>query len=303
MSWRGIRGWTRERVEWRIKHGYGQGEMASYIPWVKVRDVPSRGTSARMYSSKTGRTMHFLSDIEQNTFLMAEFREDFVDYWEQWPLERRDSLWAAERLGVRHPIYPGGKEPVVMTADAVFTRRTPTGLERRALDCKHSDSLKEARTQEKLAITKLALQRIALPHILVTEQSIGQRAIRNIKWVRIAVRKRGEIEPFAGAFEIWPMRLHKRLLADQADQRRDAYTVAEYCQAFDIEHSLPTGWALRCMKLLMWQHLVKFDLNTLSPATTLVSQLELRPCANHCVVSPGISGTPQVSNLHGRADD
>lgn len=129
----GIRGWTREKVDWRIKHGYGQGEMASYIPWVSVRDLSSKGTSTRLYSSKTSRTMHFLSDIERNTFLMAEFREDFIDYWEQWPLERRDTLWAAERLGVRHPVYPGGKEPVVMTVDGVLTRRTPTGIASRGV--------------------------------------------------------------------------------------------------------------------------------------------------------------------------
>lgn len=302
MSRRGVRGWTRRKVESRIKNGYGQGEMASYIPWVSVRDLSSRGTSTRLYSSKTGRMMQFLSNIERDTFLMAEFREDFVDYWEQWPLERRDTLWAAERLGVRHPIYPGSSEPVVMTADAVLTRRTPIGVERLVLDCKHSDSLANERTQEKLAITRLALKRLPLPHILVTEQSISQQVIRNILWVRIAVRKQGEVEPFTGAFELWPMRLHRRLLSDQIDKVQRAATVAEYCQAFGSEHSLPTGWALRCMKLLMWQHLVTFDLSFPNPAAMDVTGLAIRSAIDHTGSTMRRLDTARSSCTRGKKD-
>ena len=34
------------------------------------------------------KKMQFLSNIERDTFLVAEFREDFIDYREQWPLDR-----------------------------------------------------------------------------------------------------------------------------------------------------------------------------------------------------------------------
>lgn len=280
--------WSPKKVASRVKHGYGQGELDSYVPWLGVRDLSSRGTSTRLYSSKTGRTMQFLSNIERDTFLLAEFRIDFVDYWEQWPLDRRDTRWAAECLGVRHPTYIGSNDPVVMTVDGILTRQAPNGVARLALDCKSSDALSETRTQEKLAIVRMALTRSSLPHMLVTEKSLNQQVVRNILWVRSAVRKQGEIEPFAGAFDIWPMRLHSRLLSDHAERRLQTYGLATYCQHFDRDHELPLGWSLRCLKLLMWQHLVEFDLESPTPQYDPVSSLTVRQVTE-------LSGTNEVT--------
>lgn len=269
--------WTPKKVAWRISHGYGQGELGCYIPWIGIRDLSSKGTSTRMYSFKTGRKMQFLSNIERDTFLIAEFREDFVDYWEQWPLERHLTQWAAQKLGVRHPIYVGSTLPVVMTVDGVLTLRTPDGPVRKAIDCKHSDGLNNERTNEKLAVARLALSRLGMPHLLVTERNTQPQVVQNILWVRIAVRKRGELEPFAGAFDQWPMRMHKHLMQSQSLDEFAGMALHSYCAWFDSKHQLPTGWGLRFMKLLMWQHLVEFDLRCPIAARLPLRELQLRP--------------------------
>lgn len=266
-----VRGaWTLEKLAERVRKGYGQGSMSSYIPWIGVRDFSSIGTSTRMWSPKTGRMMEFLSNIERDTFLVAEFREDFVDYWEQWPLKRSHTLRAAKRLGYRHSIYFGGKIPLVMTVDGVLTTRGESRVHRKAIDCKHSKDLENPRTLEKLSITRTACHRVSLPHVLITEKAISPQLVRSILWIRMALPKTGEIEPVPNAFEVWPMRLHKRLL-----ERPAHATVSNLCRAFDAEFELPKGFALRCMKLLMWQHLVTMDMHTDRPERTLLTALTI----------------------------
>jgi TnsA endonuclease N terminal len=265
-SWR----WTLKKIAQRIRDGFGQGVLSEYVPWIGVRDISSQGTSTRMWSPKTGRKMQFLSNIERDTFLIAEFREDFVDYWEQWPLDRNWTQWAARRLGYRHPIYIGSTIPVVMTVDAVLTRRTTT-------DCKHSDSLAHPRTSEKLAIARLACERVGLQHILVTEKANRKQLVHNILWVRMALPRSGEKLPLPGAFDLWPMRLHKHLLKSQLDHSIRHMTAGDYCRWFERSFALPPGLGLRCMKLLMWQHLVELDMEAPHPERTPVCHLRVRP--------------------------
>lgn len=276
MKRRVTRAWTLEKIAYRIRNGFGKGELATYIPWIGVRDLSSKGTSTRMWSPKTGRTMQFLSNIERDTFLIAEFREDFVDYWEQWPLERNWTQWAAGRLGRRHPIYVGTRIPVVMTVDGVLTLKQGKGVVRKAIDCKNVAALDDARTREKLAITKLCLERRGLPHLLVTELQTPAQVVKNILWVRMATKKSLELEPLPGAFDMWPMRLHRHLQTRGAEQPFAAMRLNRYCQWFDAQHSLPRGLGLRCMKLLMWHHLVEFDLKVRAPESLLLADLQLK---------------------------
>lgn len=271
--------WTEQKVSKRIRLGYGQGELAKYIPWISTRDLSSFGTATRLWSPKTGRTMQFLSNVERNTFLLAEFRADFLDYWEQWPLDRRWTAWAAEQLGLRHPIYPGTTQPVVMTVDGVVAFRRGDGVVRISLDCKHSSDKFERRTLEKLAIARLASERFAYPHKLSTNASYSDVAIRNILWVRAAAHRPFEVEPVPGAFDMWPMRMHRRLLQRVQSDQAVSTKVVDFCKEFDAENGLPRGLGLRCMKLLMWQHLVEFDIKLPSPEMRPLAALRVLPTA------------------------
>jgi hypothetical protein len=273
LSWR----WTKKKVAQRIRDGFGQGKLADYIPWIGVRDISSQGTSTRMWSPKTGRKMQFLSNIERDTFLVAEFREDFIDYWEQWPLDRNWTLWAAGRLGYRHPIYIGSTIPVVMTIDAVLSLRNGTTVRRLAIDCKHSESLDNERTLQKLAIARLACEKIGLSNILVTEQAASKRRVHNILWVRIALPKSGEKVPTPGAFDLWPMRLYRHLLKAQHDATQQRMTLVEYSKWFERSFNLPRGLGLRCMKLLIWQHVVEIDMEAERPESTLLVDMAIKP--------------------------
>jgi len=274
------RSWTPEKVADRIRAGYGQGVLADYLPWIGVRDLSSMGTSTRMWSPKTGRKMEFLSNIERDTFLIAEFRDDFVDYWEQWPLDRNWTLSAAQQLGYRHPIYVGSTTPVVMTVDAALTYRHGAGVRRIAIDCKHSQGLDDERTKQKLAIARLACESVSLPHILTTEHAARRQLVHNILWVRMALPRSGEKVPTPGAFDIWPMHLHKRLLKSRADGTEQSMTLSAYANWLEHSSGLPTGLGLRCMKLLIWQQLVAIDMEAAHPERMLIASLQVNPIAS-----------------------
>jgi hypothetical protein len=61
------------------KEGRGQGQRAAYRPWLTIRDVPSRGWSHRLQGMTTGRTHHFLSDIECHLFYLLDWSDRVVD--------------------------------------------------------------------------------------------------------------------------------------------------------------------------------------------------------------------------------
>ena len=76
------------KVQRYIAQGRGVATGDKYIPWLKITDVPSIGRSHRIYSHKTGRIHHLLSDGEWKTFLKFEFDPSILEILEGFPLDR-----------------------------------------------------------------------------------------------------------------------------------------------------------------------------------------------------------------------
>src|SRR5271165_5097213 len=112
---------TATITRWR-KAGRGQGEGATYHPWLTVQDVPSTGFSQQLDGWKTGRVHHLLSTLELAAFYHAEWSLAVVDIREQYPLfELEETQAIADRCGVRHPSHPQAHTPLVMTTDLLLT--------------------------------------------------------------------------------------------------------------------------------------------------------------------------------------
>ena len=120
-----------EDVQRWIDAGFGQGEGASYKPWISVRDVSSCGRSHRPPCLLTGREKHLLSDREMACFLNAVSHRQVIDIREQFALLPRTLTEAvADELGIRHPVYIGTNVSQVMTTDLLLTIATPGGADR-----------------------------------------------------------------------------------------------------------------------------------------------------------------------------
>lgn len=57
-----------------LKEGRGKGRGAEYQPWLTIQDVPSSGREHRVFSRKTGRIHHLLSDREWRLSLSSSGR-------------------------------------------------------------------------------------------------------------------------------------------------------------------------------------------------------------------------------------
>src|SRR5690606_12634537 len=68
--------WSERKIRTMECDGCGQGSGANYKPWLRVEEVSSLGRSRRVWSNKTGRTHHLLSDVEYNLFLALEWQQD-----------------------------------------------------------------------------------------------------------------------------------------------------------------------------------------------------------------------------------
>lgn len=101
---RGRRFSFQQDIERHVANGFGSGAGVSYVPWLRVQDVPSRGRSSKIRGVNVERIYHFLFDPERAYFLVCEFSDDVVDIREQYPLfpvERAQAI--ATSMGVRYP--------------------------------------------------------------------------------------------------------------------------------------------------------------------------------------------------------
>jgi hypothetical protein len=176
-----------------IARGDGQGEGEHYKPFLKVRDVPSKGRSSMVLGLKTNRTHHYLSDIEYKVHILSEYDHNVEDIREQFallPWEETQEI--AGSLGIRHPTYPYTRTPIVMTSDIVITLKNNQTHKNTIISVKPSKDIapenpKARRCIEKLLIEKTYWDRRKITWKLITEQEINHTRFHNLNNFRAAV--------------------------------------------------------------------------------------------------------------------
>src|SRR5438876_7959715 len=139
-----------------IGEGRGQGEGAAYKPWLTVRDVPSVGFSSRIMGWKTGRLHHLFSNHESGYFHIGEWAKKVIDIREQYPLlPLENTLAIAESCGIKHPVNPKTKKPIVLTTDFLLTLEHEGQHVEQARTIKPFAQLASDRTLEKFEIERL----------------------------------------------------------------------------------------------------------------------------------------------------
>lgn len=107
----------------RFKEGRGQGVGRDYLPFLTVRDVPSKGRVHRLPSATVGRVHHLLSDLEHQVFCQLDWHSQVLDIREQFPIAREDTRVLAGRLGIAHPSVQGVDQ--VVTTDFIVDLNVP----------------------------------------------------------------------------------------------------------------------------------------------------------------------------------
>ncbi|MBM5573354.1 TnsA endonuclease N-terminal domain-containing protein [Deefgea sp. CFH1-16] len=191
---RGRRFKTQADIDRYIKQGYGQGEGIDYKPWLRVRDVPSKGRSHIVPGSKIDRAYHFLSDIEFYYFLSLEFSEQILDIREQYPiLEIEQTKAIATSLGIKYPNYPGTNVPFIFSTDFLVTYQGDDGLPHLAARSVKDETALEPSESLEWTLLKLEIERIywkskGISWLLVTNKTINPIISHNLTWLRSGIR-------------------------------------------------------------------------------------------------------------------
>ena len=232
----------------RIKDGRGQGFGKQYRPWLYVQDVPSEGRSHRIYSHKTGRVHHLLSDLELAAFLVFEWSPDIADIREQFPLRREDTRAIAAEHGLRHPSVRGVDQ--VMSSD--FLVDTDSGLHRQfAVQVKPMEALSDVKIIEKLELERRYWQLKKVPWFLITEHEIDPVIRQNVEWL-YPTKTEGLVEP--GLLAQLPL-LYRTF--SKAPETK----VIDICKKIDTAYDLELGHTLRDVRTLIANGFLKFNIH------------------------------------------
>jgi hypothetical protein len=178
---------TTTKLNRFIRERRGKGEGASYKPWLKVQDVPSRGRSHRVSCLKTGgREMHFLSDHEYAAFLDAWWDSSVLDIREQFPIDIQRTIAIAADLQIKHPRDPRTNVLLTQTTDFLLTigpleRKTYVALSVKG--GKNKEHLFNERTLDKLDIERFYWLEENVPWNLVLNAGLNSNRAGNLDWI------------------------------------------------------------------------------------------------------------------------
>jgi len=249
--------WDERKIEERQKAGFGQGSLGSYRPWIEISDVSSTGRSRRIWSNKTQRFHHLLSDVERDIFVASEWSRSVLDIREQYPLDRELTQTIAHDLKIRHPHYPGTHVPTVMTVDFLLTVIGPEGEQYVAINAKRDEEAEDETSLNKLEIQRSYFEAIGCEHHLMYHSRLPKQKINNIYWIRDAQLKPGEIEPYTGFYESLKQRMGTELANNP---NLDFTTLANYTTSFDERYNVEPGTGLRVVRMLMQERALAVDL-------------------------------------------
>ncbi|EST51582.1 Tn7 transposition protein A [Brevibacillus panacihumi W25] len=236
---------TASVIERRIREGRGKGNFADYKPWLTIHDVPSKGVVTRIFGWKSGRLHHYLSEnYELSHHYQLEWAQGVIDIREQYPLlPLEKTLFIANKLGVRHPIDPKTKHPIVMTVDMLLTVNGADGHEYLAHSIKPISNLNK-RVLEKLEIERQYFKDIGIKWSLITENQINYDLAKNVEWLHSSRNLEGldhNIPPIIG-------KIAQSLL--EAIQKKDK-PLAKTTQELDKKLGLAPGTCIQIVKYLI----------------------------------------------------
>ncbi|HGO4533111.1 TPA: TnsA endonuclease N-terminal domain-containing protein [Klebsiella pneumoniae] len=246
-----------------LKNGYGLGACGNYKPWLRVQDVPSRGTSAKIQGIKTSRAHHFLSEGETCCFFQAEFLDRVVDVREQFPL-LPISLCRniADVIGIRYPKIPTTRTPVVMTTDFLLTCQTGNDTWYEAISVKPDDSFSNMRVAEKLDLERIWWELLGVSFTVFVPSVQSKIQSKNIEWATSPLRQGVDFS------KIWMNNAVSHISIGTG-------LLSEICDLFSSRMNITSADASLLFRNLIALKYIKVDLNNSIPDSGLVKILQV----------------------------
>lgn len=247
-----------------LKGKYGVGTYESYTPWLRVQDVPSHGTRSEIQGIKINRTHHTLSSIESEFFYLTEFSETIIDIREQFPLFPLNlSIKMAETFGIKHPVHPKTKKPIILTTDFLLTQEIDGVISYHAVAVKHEDAANKNRVLEKIDLEKIWWESLGIPFHYFTGNELTRCQSRNISWVTNAVRYKTELFS-QSEIEIAISLIHQ-----------GKYLIKDICNIFVSRIGVAHDNALNLLHLLIAKKHIEVDISILIEESQFIEVLSV----------------------------
>ena len=240
-----LNGLTEIQIAKRIKERRGQGSGANYKPWLRIHEVPSQGLSHRIYSFKTKRTHHLLSNLELGVFLTLDWMDHVQDIREQYPLLRDETIEIASTNGIKHPNIRGINQ--VMTSDFLIDSSSHKQF---VIQVKPLSELSDPRTIEKLEIERRYWVSKDIPWYIITEKELNPTVLDNIKWLYSSQEDTQDFSQLLNALNNFEF----------ACQQHLQMKLSDICKFIDREYQQDLDQTLADLKQLMAHRLIKFDI-------------------------------------------
>ena len=254
------------------------GELWRYRPWLTVFDVPSKGLRTRVRGIKARRTHHLLSLLELMFFFLAEFNDSVLDIREQYPLlPQGDTLEIAKQLGIKHPVDPVTKYPIVLTTDFLLTVRHGASDQLQAWSVKYLRDLAKPRTLEKEELQRRRWHQQGISWRLFTERDITPTQARNIRYL-FPFRKPRSLRGI-------PHPLIRHLCDYLYDHITDGSVLADVCSTYEERYLVSRGTALMVSRYLLankhWPLNLSHVISPLHPLVFRSSSPQISPKVAH----------------------
>ena len=168
----------------RIQRGRGVSQGIEYKPWLKIRDVPSLGTSSSVSGIIIPRPYNLLSELETIYFYLVERNSLTVEIQEQWPILDIDrTLELCAEYGVRHTFRGSNPEP--FTIDFLITSKSDQNKSvLRAASIKTPADAKDPLIRQRLLIEYLWCREREIPWTLVDTSRFTKTMFENLRFMR-----------------------------------------------------------------------------------------------------------------------
>lgn len=241
-------GLTETKINKWIKEGRGKGRGPAYSPWLRVRDIPSKGRSHRVFGHKSRRTHHLFSDLELAVFLTLDWSSKTIEIREQFPLQQEVTLELAKDASIRHPQVSGTIQ--VMSSDFLVNSSDPN-LPKFALQVKYTKDLSDPRTVEKLELERRYWVHKEVPWFLVTEKEISNTVFQNIEWLYPDQQRNYELSELTEQLKFYSHHFAKN----------PSTTIIKISKSLDVKYDHEAGESLAEIRGLLASRLLFFDVN------------------------------------------
>ncbi|MDN5479392.1 MAG: TnsA endonuclease N-terminal domain-containing protein, partial [Chryseobacterium sp.] len=199
-----------------------------------------------IYSHKTQRVHHLLSNLELYVFLILDWSSSVQDIREQFPLNIDDTREICLEHGLRHPSIQGSEQ--VMSSNFLIDTNDKNKPQF-AIQVKPLKELLKERTIEKLEIERRYWKLKEIPWSIVTEQNIPITARKNLEWLSPFIVE--HLDP-----DIWD-KLHSIFYYFS---KKPGISIIKLCKEVDIQERTTAGMTLQYLRTLIANRSIKFDI-------------------------------------------